>query len=85
MTAGLVGAILLSAGYVAGGYHYSHNGSGGGNATGFAAARTGTGRTAEGGFGRTRHRRNGSGAHDPRWRQRPRAASAAPEVRRSGP
>jgi hypothetical protein len=59
VTAGLVGAILLSAGYVAGGYHYSHQGSGGGNATGFAAARTGTGRTAEGGFGRNT---NGTGA-----------------------
>ncbi len=59
VTAALVGAILVSAGYVAGGYHYSHNGSGGGNATGFAAARTGAARTAEGGFGG--FTRNGTG------------------------
>jgi hypothetical protein len=53
VTAALVAAILLSVGYVAGGYHYSHKGTGGSNPAAFAAARTGTGRTAEGGFART--------------------------------
>jgi hypothetical protein len=55
VTAALVGAILLSAGYVAGGYHYSHKGSSGGNGTGFGALPTGLGRTT-GGF-----ERNGNG------------------------
>ena len=57
VTAALVGAILLSAGYVAGGYHYSHKGSSGGNGTSFGALPTGLGRTAGGGFGG----RNGNG------------------------
>jgi hypothetical protein len=52
VTAGLVGAIMLSAGYVAGGYHYSHKGSSSGTGGGFGALPTGLARSAAGGFAR---------------------------------
>ncbi|HTY72990.1 MAG TPA: hypothetical protein VMI11_11280 [Actinomycetes bacterium] len=63
VTAGLVGAILLAVGYVAGGYHYTHSRSGGAGSSAagaFAAARNatrseglggGTGGAGGGGFG----------------------------------
>jgi hypothetical protein len=53
LTSALVAAVLLSAGYVAGGYHYrnSTSGSGTGAASAFSAARAGGTGGPEGGFG----------------------------------
>ena len=88
VTAGLVGAILLSAGYVAGGYHYTH--------TVPAAATPPDSRPHV--PAQAAQPKAASGARAPRTEaeQRPvqgqppaargpAAASAAPEVRRSGP